>query len=695
VVILPGTIKYVTDRIYLILCEPDDSYSKSQSQLSPGHTFVGVILASDKTPLTIGTGNREMHPVLLSLANIDAGVRMKATSRAFALIGYLPIVKFLDVTDHEQSMLKARLFHYCLDIILQPLKDAERDGAELSDADGRIRKVHTPLAAWIADYPEQQLLACVSANQSPVTTAHLTQFGDNFMHPPRTRQHTLDLIASVLHLHSSVPGADAISAGRALEPFWKACHDHGLNGVDQPTWRNWGDACPSVFLPHDPLHGLHKFFWDHPVKWAINIMTGPELDARLKCLQPRVGVRHWAQGVSKLKQVTGREYRELEKVFIAAINGGVPPLVMRSLRALLDFIFQSQNLIFYGETFHALQEALREFHWYKNSIIQAGGRQGKTGIINNFRIPKLEMLQIISRSARLLGAPYQWTSDITERCHITHVKTPYRMSNRRNFHDQCVRYMDRVEKMHVFGLFASLKRNNASLLNDMVMETNDMADHYPEQTWLSQVLPDEEKVTESVFRGTTSLFDKSTLISGNQMTAIHLTLHPHGRGLSVDAIAQAYQLPDLRAALADYFSGASYAERGGRRRSPVDSVLPITTFHVWKNLRIQHRSFQDSRIISPHQTVQALPPTRDLPFGRCNTVLVSGDNGDRSFSVTGGKFFSKYMFSCLYRTHHLGQAAVSFRYASFSNQLSQVQRLQASLILSTGIFSSLLQRILL
>ena len=44
-----------------------------------GHTMIGIIGASDKTPLTIGLGNKKMHPVLLSLANIDAGVRMKAT----------------------------------------------------------------------------------------------------------------------------------------------------------------------------------------------------------------------------------------------------------------------------------------------------------------------------------------------------------------------------------------------------------------------------------------------------------------------------------------------------------------------------------------------------------------------------------------------------------------------------------------
>ncbi|KAF8230855.1 hypothetical protein L208DRAFT_1058103, partial [Tricholoma matsutake] len=45
-----------------------------QSTLPEGHSFLGIICASDKTPLTIGTGNCEMHPIFLSLANIDANV---------------------------------------------------------------------------------------------------------------------------------------------------------------------------------------------------------------------------------------------------------------------------------------------------------------------------------------------------------------------------------------------------------------------------------------------------------------------------------------------------------------------------------------------------------------------------------------------------------------------------------------------
>ena len=48
--------------------------SDVQSSIGKGRTVLSIIGSSDNTPLTIGTGNKEMHPVLLSLANILAGV---------------------------------------------------------------------------------------------------------------------------------------------------------------------------------------------------------------------------------------------------------------------------------------------------------------------------------------------------------------------------------------------------------------------------------------------------------------------------------------------------------------------------------------------------------------------------------------------------------------------------------------------
>ena len=107
-----------------------------QSNLPKGHTLLGVIGASDKTPFTVGTGNKEMHPVLLSLANINAGVHMKATTHDFTLAAYLPIPKFLDVSPQFQATLVACVYHICLNIVSVNLKKADKDGTTMSDPSG-------------------------------------------------------------------------------------------------------------------------------------------------------------------------------------------------------------------------------------------------------------------------------------------------------------------------------------------------------------------------------------------------------------------------------------------------------------------------------------------------------------------------------------------------------------------------------
>lgn len=557
-----------------------------------------------------------MHPVLLSLANIIAGVRMKATARTFGLAGYVPTPTWLNVTKEVASVLTARLYHVCIDIITKNLKAAEKHGARMSDPAGNIRICHTPLVSWICDLPEQRMQACVLNNQSPVTLATLEQFGDPDPKLHRTRYHTMDLIRQALK-----------ETDPAFIPqYIKTCQPLGLNGVHQPFWRDWGRACPSQFLTPDALHQLHKFFFDHTLKWVINIIGGDELDRRISALQPRVGVRHWANGISKLKQCTGREHRELERILIVAAAGAVDrdiPQTLPALRAIVDFIFQAQGLLLYEEHLHSLSEALREFHINKNAIIMAGGRRGKKGLIGHFNIPKLEAMQWLVRSARLMGAPYQYTSDITERCHCTHCKRPFRSSSKKNFHEQCCRYMDRDEKIKHFGLFTSLLSNGSSLTNEMILEAQEMRSHYPEAVWLSHALPKGDRAAASKLVKS-SLFDKVHARVSKFNIAFHLNKAPHHPHLLVAAASDRFNLPDLHPALGDCFSDsrATYSERGGRRKSTTSTRLPFSHIHVWNSFRIQQFSAQDDRVLLPPRTVQALPPSSDMPFGRCNTVLV-------------------------------------------------------------------------
>ena len=235
-----------------------------------------------------------MHPLLLSLANIHAGVRMKSTSNSFALAAYLPIPKFHDVSPTVQAVLSARVYHFAVSIVMKNLVAANEEGKVMSDPEGNLRMIHTPLVSWIADYPEQLLIACISSKNSPLSLATAEHFGQPTALPRHTCHHTLQAIE------------EAIAACNPCDitAFHKVCLALCLNGVVDLFWKKWGNACPSSFLTPDALHQWHKFYFDHCLRWVINIIGGKELDHRLAALQPRTGTRHWSNGVSTLKQCT-------------------------------------------------------------------------------------------------------------------------------------------------------------------------------------------------------------------------------------------------------------------------------------------------------------------------------------------------------------------------------------------------------
>lgn len=143
------------------------------------------------------TGGRTAHPLLISLANISMEFRNKASNHAFLLLALLPIPKYIHTKRKIRGMLESRLYHQCLDIVLAPLKAAAQFGVMLSDPLGILRWCFTPLASFIVDTPEAQLISCVGGKSSPVTTANYLQFSDDFRHPARTGSLTLQTINKI------------------------------------------------------------------------------------------------------------------------------------------------------------------------------------------------------------------------------------------------------------------------------------------------------------------------------------------------------------------------------------------------------------------------------------------------------------------------------------------------------------------
>lgn len=57
-----------------------------------GAIFIPIILGSDKTTVSVATGQQEYHPVYLSIGNVRNHIR-RAHKDALVLIGFLPIPK--------------------------------------------------------------------------------------------------------------------------------------------------------------------------------------------------------------------------------------------------------------------------------------------------------------------------------------------------------------------------------------------------------------------------------------------------------------------------------------------------------------------------------------------------------------------------------------------------------------------------
>ena len=161
-----------------------------QGELPVGAMIVPIILASDKTPVSRQTGNLEMHPLFLMIGNICSDLRMKATVHAWSCTAYMPIAQFVTHGNYT-TVLQARLWHRCMDIVCDSLKNVAACGAYMADPTGFQHYCFTPLVGYVADLPEQLMVACISQSVSPVTLATRSDFSNATRHSPRSGLHTL------------------------------------------------------------------------------------------------------------------------------------------------------------------------------------------------------------------------------------------------------------------------------------------------------------------------------------------------------------------------------------------------------------------------------------------------------------------------------------------------------------------------
>ena len=525
-------------------------------------TLLGIILSSDKTNISVMTGNRTAHPVLISLANIHMDVRMKSSNRAFLLVALLPCAKFITKDKGVRGVLESRVIHLCLDIITHPLKLAARVGRMMSDPRGYSRFCFTFLASYMVDTPEAVMLAGVAGKTSHLTMADYRNFGDPIQHEPRTASTTLAQLAALattvhpLDLPVYIPAAKAIRLNGVHLPFWRDWFLQTPPGVPTRTLV----ADPSRFLTPEPLHHWHKQFWDHDMKWAIRVVGADELDFRFSTLQPIIGFKHFKDGVSTLKQVTGRTHRDIERYIVGVIAGKAPPSFVIAIRALMDFRYLAQSPLLTDNSLSRLSASLQLFHKHKQIILDIGARVGKGNKqMTHFQIPKLELMHGVVPSVIESGAVIQWSADRTEHAHITEIKIPGRSGNNQDHNPQICRWLNRSEKHQNFSLALQLHVPNADptdTLNDKEpFEDTDNVDQPNDQS-LTTPPPDFFSRAAQLIASVSPSTPLPLRTFSTDSTAFHLNRHPDLKPLTVEEVAIKFNLPDLCSALVGYIQRA-------------------------------------------------------------------------------------------------------------------------------------------
>jgi len=137
--------------------------------------------------VSVATGQNEYYPLYMSNGLVYNNVR-RAHRNALTLIGFLAIPKSMLMTfkysiylicsslrladkEHADSVefrrFRRNLFHGSLNKILQPLRPGMEKPQVLRYGDGYYRRTIYGLGPYIADYPEQVLLACIVQGWCP------------------------------------------------------------------------------------------------------------------------------------------------------------------------------------------------------------------------------------------------------------------------------------------------------------------------------------------------------------------------------------------------------------------------------------------------------------------------------------------------------------------------------------------------
>ncbi|KAJ6611024.1 hypothetical protein B0H10DRAFT_2224503 [Mycena sp. CBHHK59/15] len=202
----------------------------------------------------------------------------------------------------------------------------------------------------------------------------------------------------------------------------------------------------------DVLHQLYQGVMKHLKAWIIEAFGSAEIDARCRRLPPNHNIRTFVNGISHISRVTGQEHDQMCRFLLGIVIDIPLPdnlsniRLIRSIRALLDFLYLAQYPVHSEETLSQLDDALTRFHDNKEIFVDLGIR-------SNFNLPKLHFLRHYKLSITRFGTTDNFNTEYTEQLHIDFAKDAYRATNHKDEYPQMTQWLERKEKILLHSKF--------------------------------------------------------------------------------------------------------------------------------------------------------------------------------------------------------------------------------------------------
>ncbi|KAI9455285.1 hypothetical protein HD554DRAFT_2030982 [Boletus coccyginus] len=160
----------------------------------------------------------------------------------------------------------------------------------------------------------------------------------------------------------------------------------------------------------------------------MSIMGTDGVDAWFKMMTSHQKLHYFKNDISGVSQWTGKEHKEMEKVFTGLVASRQDPWLMSAVRSTLNFILYSSLQSHTSKTLTMFKTTLDFFHAHKEVFIELGGQEA-----SHFNILKIHAMEHYVNMIWWFGSADSFNTESPKQLHIDYAKDAYRAMNKKDF----------------------------------------------------------------------------------------------------------------------------------------------------------------------------------------------------------------------------------------------------------------------